>query len=424
MHLSDLKFLAWMPMDGIQIFAVLFLTFLIGLQREGHKGSGQPFSFGGVRSYPIIGLVGFGTSVLAGQNLTLVFIGFGIVTAFLLMAYWRKVSASEYTGATSELTGLVTYLIGPLVNHDQLWVATAITVASVLLLELKDFLEGLAKKIEAADILAFTKFLLLSAVILPVLPNQAYTDFQINPFATWLVVVAVSGVSYTSYVLQRIAKGHGGILLTALLGGAYSSTITTVVLARRSHTTVQDRVFSGGILMASGMMYGRVAILLAIFNQDLMLRLAGPFVALAGIAIAGGFIWARTDVSQNTEASETSSVKNPLETQTAFIFAGLFIVMIIATYFAVRYLGAAGMYALAAVMGVTDVDPFIMSLTQTASSLAPTVVTANAILIATASNNLVKGVYAYTLASQRTGRQSLIFLIALTLMGLLPLLFS
>ena len=82
------------------------------------------------------------------------------------------------------------------------------------------------------------------------------------------------------------------------------------------------------------------------------------------------------------------------------------------------------MYALAAVMGVTDVDPFIMSLTQTASSLAPTVVTANAILIATASNNLVKGVYAYTLASQRTGRQSLIFLIALTLMGLLPLLFS
>ena len=424
MHLSDLTFLAWMPMDGIQIFAVLFLTFLIGLQREGHKGSTQPFSFGGIRTYPIIGLVGFGVSVLADHELMPVFIGFAVVAAFLLMAYCRKVSASEYTGATSELTGLVTYLIGPLVYHDQLWVATAITVASVMLLELKDFLESLAKKVAASDILAFTKFLLLCAVILPVLPNKAYTEFQINPFKTWLVVVAVSGVSYASYVLQRATKGQGGTLLTALLGGAYSSTITTVVLARKSKAVAQDRVFSGGILMASGMMYARVAILLAIFNHDLMARLAPSFAALAGVAIIFGAVWARTDLNVNSAPPDDNSIKNPLEMRTAFVFAGIFLAMIILTYFAVRYLGTAGMYVLAAVMGVTDVDPFIMSLTQSASTTVALGLTANAILIATASNNLVKGIYAYTLSSRKTGRQSLTFLLVLSALGLIPLLFG
>ena len=122
----------------------------------------------------------------------------------------------------------------------------------MLLLELKVALEGLTKRIAPDDIFTFTKFLLLTAVILPILPNEQFSQFQINPFKTWLVVVAVSAVSYGSYVIQRLTKGQGGVILASILGGAYSSAVTTVVLARRASREGQPHLFSGGTLIASG----------------------------------------------------------------------------------------------------------------------------------------------------------------------------
>ena len=104
----------------------------------------------------------------------------------------------------------------------------------MLLLELKEFLENLTTKIPAVEILTFTKFLLLTFVILPVVPNKDYGPFAVNPFKSWLIVVAISGVSYGSYLLEKLSKGKGGVRLAALLGGLYSSTFTTVVMAKAS----------------------------------------------------------------------------------------------------------------------------------------------------------------------------------------------
>ena len=104
----------------------------------------------------------------------------------------------------------------------------------MFLLVLKTTLEGLTQRVPPEEIFTFTKFLLLTAVILPVLPRAEFTQFQINPFKTWLVVVAVSSVSYGSYLLLKVTHGRNGVLLSALLGGAYSSTVTTIALARRS----------------------------------------------------------------------------------------------------------------------------------------------------------------------------------------------
>ena len=132
------------------------------------------------------------------------------------------------------MSGLATFLVGALVCYGHLWIATTLGVASLLLLELKAALEKLAARIAPNEILTFAKFLLLSGVILPILPNQEFGPFHINPFKTWLVVVAISTISYASYVLQKLTKGQGGVVLAALLGGAYSSTVTTVVMARRA----------------------------------------------------------------------------------------------------------------------------------------------------------------------------------------------
>jgi uncharacterized membrane protein (DUF4010 family) len=188
---------------------------------------------------------------------------------------------------------LLTYLIGALVARDQFWIAATVGVTSMILLELKTVLEGLAQRIAPADILAFTKFLLLTAVILPILPDQDYTPYQINPFRTWLVVVGVSGISFGSYVLQSLSKGRGGILLAAVLGGAYFSTVTTVALARRAKDEQRPHLISGATLMASGVMYLRLAALLAIFNRDLMERLAPSFLVLAALGVGGGWLWSR-----------------------------------------------------------------------------------------------------------------------------------
>ena len=412
----------WLPPEGAKILLVLFLSFLTGLEREERKSTAEHYSFGGVRTFPLIGLVGYAMALLAAGELLPITLGFGGVGGFLMLSYRHKLANNGTAGVTTEMSGLMTYLGGALGYKEQFWIATTLSVAGMLLLELKAALESLAKRTAAAEIFTLTKFLLLAAVILPVLPNKAFGPFQINPFRTWLVVVVVSAVSYGSYVIQKLTKGKGGVLLAAILGGAYSSTVTTVVLSRRAAREGRPHIFSAGILLASGMMYLRLAGLLALFNRNLFLALGLPFAALAAAAGLVSWLLFRMPDAKTGEVKREYEPQNPLELRAAFFFAALFLVMLIATRLAVVYLGKAGVYSLAAIMGVADVDPFIMGMTQSTGSLTPVSVGAAAILVAASSNNLVKGIYAYVLCDRETGRQSLLLLAGLAALGLSPLL--
>jgi len=411
-----------LPPEGVKILLVLFLAFLTGLEREERRtGTGQ-FSFGGVRTYPLIGLIAYGISFLAGGEILPVTLGFAVVAGFLMLSYRNKLQSAGTAGVTSEMSALTTYVAAALVYREQFWIATTLTVASMLLLELKGGLEGLTQRIAPEEILTFTKFLLLTVVILPVLPNREFGPFAINPAKAWLVVVAVSTVSYGSYVIQKITKQQGGVMVAALLGGAYSSTVTTVVLAKRARRENRPHLFSGVTLVASGMMYLRLAGLVAIFNRNLIALLEAPFLVLAGASIMCGWLWSRVPDAKTGDIEREFEPKNPLELRAALGFAVLFVAMLVATHLVVTYLGKAGVYSLATLMGVTDVDPFIMGMTQAAGSSAPLAVAAVAILIAASSNNLVKGIYAYSLSDRRTGKLSLIVLAALAITGLTPLL--
>jgi len=412
----------WLPPEAVKILLVLFLSFLIGLEREEHKTTAKYYGFGGVRTFPLIGLIGYSVALLSGSQLIPLTLGFLVVGSFLLLSYWRKLSSSDTAGVTSEMSGLATFLVGALVYYEHLWIATVVTVASLFLLELKTVLETVATRIPPDEIFTFAKFLLLTAVILPILPNQEFTRFHINPFKTWLVVVAVSTISYGSYVLQKLTKETGGVLLAGFLGGAYSSTVTTVVMSRRAAREERPHLFAGGILIASGVMYLRLVVLLALFNLHLVTTLAPAFLILAVAAIAVGWLWSRRPDAVTTQVKREFEPKNPLELLAAFLFALLFLTMIVATQIAVTYLGRVGINTLAAIMGVTDVDPFIMGMTQTAGTLTPLKVAASAVLIAAASNNIVKGIYAFSLADRKTGIQSLCLLASLAVLGLIPLL--
>lgn len=412
----------WLPPEAVKILLVLALSLLVGSEREERKATSDRAAFGGVRTFPLIGLIGYSMGLLGGGQLLPLSLGFAVVAGFLFLSYWHKLTTSQVTGITSEISALTIYVVGGLVYQGHFWIATTLSVASALLLELKAALEGLTERVAPEEIFTFTEFLLLTAVILPIVPNKAFGPFQINPFKTWLVVAAVSTVSYGSYVLQKLTKAQGGVQLTAILGGAYSSTVTTVALAKRASREERPHLFAGAILIASGVMYLRLIVLLGLFNRSLMVKLAPSFLGLGLLALAFGWIWSRRPDASSEAIKREFEPRNPLEMRAAFLFAALFLGILVATHLAAAYLGRAGVYALAAIMGVTDVDPFIMGMTQATPTLTPFAVAEAGILIAAASNNIVKGFYAYTMADRKTGTQGLCLLLGLAALGLVPLL--
>lgn len=418
------KLLQVLPPEGVKIILTLFLSFLIGLEREEHRAAGQPgqrFSFGGVRAFPLIGLIGYSLALLSGPQLLPVTVGFGVIGAFLWLSYRHKLQAYPESGVTTELSALATFVIGALVSQDQFWIATTLAILSMLLLELKDFLESLATKIPGQEIFTFTKFLLLTFVILPIVPDKDYTSYALNPYRTWLIVVAISGVSYGSYLVEKLAKGKGGVQLASLLGGAYSSTFTTFVMAKRAREAKSPHCYAGGILMASGVMYFRFLVLIGLFNSALFHRLLLAFVVLGFVGVTGGWGWAAIPDggARDTQAGYMS--KNPLELATAFSLAIVFALVMVATNYALAHLGSGGIYGMAALTGLAPVDPFIMGLTQTAGKITPLGLAAGGVVVAAASNNLAKAVIARVLGDPKTGVQSLLLLLGLTAIGLLPL---
>ncbi len=416
------KFLHVLPPEGVKILLTLFLCFLIGLEREERRASGQRYSFGGIRTFPLIGLIGYAMGLLSGEQLLPLITGFAVIGAFLWLSYRHKLESYNEAGVTTEMSGLVTYVVGALVSRDQLWIATTLAVLSILLLELKEFLESLSTRIPATEILTFTKFLLLTFVILPIVPDKDFGPFGVNPFKAWLIVVAISGVSYGSYLLEKAAKGKGGVRLAALLGGAYSSTFTTFVMARHAREAKTPHCYSGAILLASGVMYFRFLALIAFFNIELMRRLALPFLILGAIGVAGGWAWSNLPDGGEKGADAGYLTKNPLELASAFSLALVFVAMLVATNFALVHLGRGGIYGLAVLSGLAPVDPFIMGLTQTAGKLTSLGLAAAGVVVAAASNNFAKALVAVALADSKTGRQTLFLLLGLTAMGLLPLL--
>jgi uncharacterized membrane protein (DUF4010 family) len=411
----------WLPHDGVRIILALFLSFLLGLEREEHKPEHGSYVFGGVRTFPLIGLTGYALALISGSSLVPVATGFAVIGAFLCISYWNKLQKTESPGVTTEISGLTTYVIGALCAHDQFWIATTLAVISLLLLELKQALENLSRRIPANEIFTFTKFLLLTAVILPVLPNQNFGPFQFNPYKTWLVVAAVSAVSYASYILQLRTKEQAGILGSAILGGLYSSTVVTVVLAKRARDKNRPNLFSGAILIASSVMYLRLLILVAMFNATLAMKLVPSFLALTIAGTLAGWLWARRSESVGSAAQNDMAPANPLELGAALLFAVLFVALLVLTHYAAILLGSAGVYGVAILTGFTDVSPFVMGLTQTTGASISMTLAASAILVAAASNNVVKAGYAYAFADRQTGKMSLAMLLGLTICGLVPL---
>jgi uncharacterized membrane protein (DUF4010 family) len=399
-----------LPPEVFGFVLTLGLSLLIGFEREEH----EPDGIGGVRTFPIIGLGGYLLIVAFPDNAIPFALGLVVTGGLVALSHWYFLQKGE-PGLTTETAALLTFALGGAAARGLYWIAIATGVITVILLQEKLRLEGLATRLPREELSTLLRFLLLTAVILPVVPNRTFTEFEINPFKIWLVVVAVSAVSYVSYLLRLWWGEDRGLFLAGLLGGAYSSTVTTVVLARQSKGRDGCTAgFAGAITVATGMMYLRLWILLALFAPLLAQRLAAPFWTLGLGAIAAGA--ALTQAGRNgddcrLDPDRERQKTNPLEMTSAVAFAVIFLTVLVVTRFVAERFGDTGVLLLAAVMGAADVDPFILGLTQTVGVTLDVATAALAVIIASAVNNLMKGVYAVIFGAPKTGRLSFVLLV-------------
>ncbi|MCF6207241.1 MAG: DUF4010 domain-containing protein, partial [Sulfurovum sp.] len=252
------------------------------------------------------------------------------------------------------------------------------------------------------------KMVLLSAVILPLLPDTNISPMlPISPFKLWLAVVVVSGISYGGYLVQKYLFPSKGYFLTGIFGGTYSSTATTVVLARKARQMGHTSVIDAAIVAATSMMYLRLIVIAFLFNTSVAEALWLPFLVLASVGMLIAFMLMRSGRKQNEKAEFVD--KNPLELGTAFLFAVLFVVMMLLTQFVTTHYGSSGLELLSFAVGFTDIDPFILSiLTGKYTVTQAEVVTA--IMIAAGSNNLLKALYALWFGGMKSGLRSAVWI--------------
>jgi uncharacterized membrane protein (DUF4010 family) len=398
-------------------FAVtLGLSLLIGFEREEQRPEDPTGFFGGVRTFPLIGLGGFLLVEIFPSSVPFS-VGLLVLGILLTVSHWASVRANEL-GLTTEVAALLTFSLGAAAAKQAYWLALAVGVVAVILLHEKRRLEGLAARIPSEELRTLLRFLVLTAVILPAVPNQAYTAYEINPFKIWLVVVAVCGVSYASYLLQQ-RLGDRALLLSGVLGGAYSSTVTTVVLARQSASgRHRPRAYAGAIIAATGVMYLRLWLLVVLFAPELGRELSALFWGLGLGTIALGAAAASLGRERRRRDDEARVPLNPLELSSAFTFAGIFLVVLVATRMVAERFGGTGVLVLAAIMGAADVDPFILGLTQQLGGAVSLETAALAVVVAAAVNNLMKGIYAAVFGSRATGVPALVVLAAVGALSL------
>lgn len=408
----------------LQLLLLVALGFFLGLAFEEYHVRLHQKRPGGIRTFPLLALLGALLYRLDPAHFVPFSVGLLALSGWLTCYYWQHLRETDQEGFPNvglmvPTCNVLAYLLGPVALSQPPWVAIGATVAGVLFLTARETLHGLAHRIELSEIVNAGRFLLLTGFALPLLPDTPLTDLTaITPRQVWLAMVAVCSVSYASYLLQRYVAPTGGILLSAVLGGFYSSTATMVVLARHArHEPATLRQVQTGVILAASVMYPRLLIVIFIFNRGLAFALAPELLALSGLGLlmAAGWYW--IDRPAQSGHAPISAPANPLQLEVAAVFALLFVVVSIASSWAVRQYGAAGIYVLAAIVGVSDINPFVLTVAQNGAGAVSATVATIAILGATASNNLFQSIYALAYSSGKIGIAPLAALVILAAFG-------
>jgi len=381
----------------------LALGLLVGIERGWQeRDAAEGNRIAGIRTFGLVGLLGGLCQLLAGAAGD-VLLGLAFLAFALLMAVAHAVEArvSNDYGVTSLVATLITFVLGALSVRGQHSVAASGAVVTAVILSLKPILHDWLERIQPKELAAALKLLLISVVILPVLPDQGFGPWQaLNPYELWWLVVLIATLSFAAYCAIKIAGAERGILLTGFLGGLVSSTGVTIHLARRASDTVEQKIFAAGILVASATMFVRMLILTALLNPALSRSLSLPMAAMALCFFGAAAVYAS---KSGQIAPNAFKMHNPVELRQALQFAMLLATILLATKAVQAWLGEAGLFLLAVISGIADVDAITISLSRWAASDAAIRSATIAVLAAATVNTITKAVLTIVLGGYRIG---------------------
>src|SRR5208283_2016775 len=307
----------WTP--ELRFLVALALGFLVGLERESTKIEEQKMVFGGVRTHPIISLLGFGCAWFYKVGAVLMLpVGLLSIAALTSIAYIAKIKIGRF-GSTSEISALLTFVTGALALLVDVWISMAIGVVNTILLSEKAALESYVERLNKVEFLATIKFLLVTVIILPVLPDQEYTPFKLNPTKIWEIVILVSSIGFVGYFLSKKFGQKVGMWLSGALGGVVSSTALTMAVGRIAQKNPQRAMEAlQASVLAGSVMNLRILILIWLINDSIIPVLAWRLVLLflIGVALSVRIMWRSPSASQDS----VPTLQNPFEIRPAMAF--------------------------------------------------------------------------------------------------------
>jgi len=393
-----------LPREFFELLVISLFSLIIGLSQKALRSS-QPgntdSTFGTDRTFTFIGILGY-IFWISDESHSLYLAGLLLLVVLFAVNYYFKIRIYRDFGLTSITVALITYALSALLRTQPFWLFITVYVILLVLVELKDSLNALSKRVEREEFITLGKFLAIAGIVLPIVPDTPIVSFiDLTPYRIWLAVVIISSISYLSYLLRKFVFHDSGVLVTGILGGLYSSTATTFVLARQDReSTGNHHLFAAGMILATSMMYLRICLLLAIFNFRLLLILY-PWLLLmflVSLLIAGVMLFIGRKSAQNVDMVPSGKAVNPLEFRIAIIFTLLFVAFSFITYYTLRQFGGQGLQVLSYLVGFTDIDPFLVNLFNGHFGVDDMLISV-ATLQAVLSNNLLKLVYGLSLSS-------------------------
>lgn len=377
----------------------------IGVERQqsGHA-SGADARFAGIRTFTLLGLAAgiAGTLARIGQPWLAAVVLIGCV-ALVVVAYAR--ASLRDVDATTEVAALVAIAAGVTAGLGFTTAASGVIAVTVLLLVEKSRLHALVAHVDDEEMRAAARFAVMAVVILPLLPEGPFGPLDgVRPRALWLLVLFFTGLSFIGYVARRIAGAAHGYPLTGALAGIVSSTNATVTFARLSRAhQVPASALATGTVAACTVLFPRVLIATTVLDSRVAVALL-PYVLppfLLGVLVVT--LWLRGADADTERAHDTS---NPLQVWPALQMALTFQMVLFGVALVRDWLGAGGLLATGAVLGLTDVDALTISMAGGTSTGIPVDTAAEAIVVGIVANSAMKAAVALVVGTREFGQRA------------------
>ncbi len=393
---------------------------LLGLEREFSKGGDEDrHSFAGVRTFPIVALIGFLAATYADLYSPWVYVAALLGTfAFTIFSYQQGARNGDH-GGTSEFSLIVAFLLGGLVVKGNYHGAVSIAVIVTALLALKVRLHALIDKLDKEEVFSILIMVVITALVMPLLPNENVGPFEtLNPYKAWLIVVIFVSLNFLAYFIEKFIGTKRSVLITGIIGGFASSTATAWYFSRKTSGTEKGGVVeASAILLASSIMFPRLLIWLFILDQQLLQRLWLPVLVFGLLGIGIGYWISRQNREDEVEASPRQA-SNPINFKEAFVFAGIYIIIQLLVGYANEFFGDRGVYIASVIAGLTDIDAITISMADYQEKSIQIGVAGAAIILAAFSNTIIKYAFCLIFGNQTLRKYSTVGFVALFLAGI------